>query len=77
MDKSERLAIRIDPALKARLRVLCAERDVPEAQAVREGLRLWLDPGALRCSRKVPTFVRSLLLLTKGRIRASGNHRRR
>ena len=42
MDKSERLAIRIDPALKARLRVVCAERDVPEAMAVREGIKLWL-----------------------------------
>ena len=42
MDKSERLAIRIDPELKARLRTVCAERDVPEAQAVREGVKLWL-----------------------------------
>ena len=42
MDKSERLAIRIDPALKDRLRAVCAERDVPEAMAIREGIKLWL-----------------------------------
>jgi hypothetical protein len=48
MDKSERLAIRIDPELKARLRAACAKRDVPEAHAVRESVRLWLDREAHR-----------------------------
>ncbi len=43
MDKSDRLAIRISPELKEQLRLVCADRDIPEAQALREGIRLWLD----------------------------------
>ena len=50
MSKSERLAIRIDPVLKARLRVVCAGRDIPEAQAIREGIKLWLAREAKRAS---------------------------
>ena len=54
MEKSDRLGIRIGPELKERLRVVCADRDVPESQAVREGIRLWLDRegGRARARRK-------------------------
>ena len=54
MDKTERLAIRIDPALQAQLRSVCAERDVKVAQAIREGIRLWLerDGHRARAQRK-------------------------
>ena len=50
MEKSERLAIRIDPDLKARFRTVCAARDVPEAQAIREGIKLWLAREGHRAS---------------------------
>ncbi len=43
MDKADRLAIRISPELKERLRLVCVDRDIPEAQAIREGIRMWLD----------------------------------
>jgi hypothetical protein len=57
MNKSERLASRIDPKLKERLRSVCAERDVPEAQAIREGIKLWLvrESHRARAERRAMT----------------------
>ena len=43
MDKSVRVNFRINPELRERLLTVCADRDIPEAQALREGIRLWLD----------------------------------
>ena len=52
MDKSDRLAIRISPKLKEQLRLVCADRDIPEAQAIREGIRLWLEAKGVKATRK-------------------------
>ena len=52
MDKSDRLAVRISPELKEQLRLVCADRDIPEAQAIREGIRLWMEVNRVKVTRK-------------------------
>ena len=52
MDKSDRLAIRISPELKEQLRLVCADRDIPEAQAIREGIRMWLEAKGIMATPK-------------------------